>query len=158
MRISWNSAEASRHAYVACLLLLCQGKSVWLLFRRFWVWIPAGSRIFFSLSQQKQDPSRHSWRIYERLLSSPVNADTHNKLIIPLPLPQHASFFTAHTIEVSLPNWNPTFEYSSKFHYIDLTWTPQQFSGKDVASWPTSDNVAMETRHTSCECWYSHCY
>ena len=39
--------------YVACLLLLCQGskwlngKSIWLVFRRSWVWIPAGSRIFF---------------------------------------------------------------------------------------------------------------
>ena len=51
-------------AYVACLPLLYQGskwcncKSVWLVFRRSWVWIPAGSRIFFpwiyfSLSQQK---------------------------------------------------------------------------------------------------------
>ena len=50
--------------YVACLLLLCQGskwlngKSVWLVFRRCWVWIPAGSWIFFlwiyfSLSHQK---------------------------------------------------------------------------------------------------------
>ena len=50
-------------AYVACLLLLCQGsewlngKSVWLVFRS-WVRIPAGSQIFFlwiylSLSQQK---------------------------------------------------------------------------------------------------------
>ena len=49
--------------YVACLLLLCQGskwlngKSVWLVFRRYWVQIPAGSWIFFlwiyfSLSQQ----------------------------------------------------------------------------------------------------------
>ena len=40
-------------AYVACLLLLCQGpkwlngKSVWLVFRRSWVRIPAGSRILF---------------------------------------------------------------------------------------------------------------
>ena len=40
-------------AYVACLLLFCQGfewlngKSVWLVFRRSWVQIPAGSQIFF---------------------------------------------------------------------------------------------------------------
>ena len=40
-------------AYVACLPLLCQGskwlngKSIWLVFRRYWVWIPAGSQIFF---------------------------------------------------------------------------------------------------------------
>ena len=42
-------------AYIACLPLLCQGskwltgKSIWLvrLFRRSWVRIPAGSRIFF---------------------------------------------------------------------------------------------------------------
>ena len=54
----------SNAAYVACLPLLCQGfkwlnkKSVWLVFRRSWAWIPAGSRIFswiyFSLSQQKK--------------------------------------------------------------------------------------------------------
>ena len=38
--------------YVACLPLLCQrsawlnGKSIWLVFRRSWFWIPAGSWIF----------------------------------------------------------------------------------------------------------------
>ena len=54
VRIIWNSAEApiGNAAYVACLPLFCQGserlngKNVWLVFRRSWVWIPAGSRIF----------------------------------------------------------------------------------------------------------------
>ena len=43
-------------ACVACLLLLCQGskwlngKSVWLVFRRSWVGVSAGSQIFFPWS------------------------------------------------------------------------------------------------------------
>ena len=42
-------------AYVPGLPLLCHGskrlngKSIWLVFKRSWVWIPAGSRIFFPL-------------------------------------------------------------------------------------------------------------
>ena len=57
-------------AYVACLLLISlesewlNGKSVWLAFRRSWVRIPAGSRIFsmdlfLTLSPNKH----HSWAL-----------------------------------------------------------------------------------------------
>ena len=58
MRISWIKNQLGiwlrilgNAAYVACLPLLCQrskwlnGKSVWLVFRVSWVWIPAGSQI-----------------------------------------------------------------------------------------------------------------
>ena len=72
VRISWNSAEASRQC---CLCSLSSaplpgaqgskwlnGRSVWLAFRRSWFRIPTGSRIFsmdlISLSQQKH---HHSW-------------------------------------------------------------------------------------------------
>ena len=60
---SWNSTEAYASAYVSSFLLhLCQRskwfscKSVWLVFRKSWVRIPAGSQnfflwIYFSLSQ-----------------------------------------------------------------------------------------------------------
>ena len=64
-------------AYVACLLLLCQGskwlngRSVWLAFRRSWFRIPTGSRIFF------HGFTSHSLSkniiIHDRLLSIPVN-------------------------------------------------------------------------------------
>ena len=64
VRISWSLAEACRQAaYIACLLLLCQG-SKWLNGKTVWlVFIPAGSRIFFpwiyfSLSQQRHHYSR----------------------------------------------------------------------------------------------------
>ena len=53
LRISWSLAEASRQCRLCSLSpLLCQGfkwlngESVWLVFRRSWGWIPAGSRIF----------------------------------------------------------------------------------------------------------------
>ena len=60
-------------AYVACLPLLCQGskwlngKSVWLVFRRSWVQIPAGSQVFFrgfvSHSPSKNIVNRYKWSV-----------------------------------------------------------------------------------------------
>ena len=58
MRISWNWLRPLGNAHVACLLLLCQGfkwlsgNSVWLVFRRSWVRISAGSRALASLSKE----------------------------------------------------------------------------------------------------------
>ena len=60
--------------YVACLPLLCQGskwlngESIWLVFRRSWVRIPAGSQFFsvdyFSLSHQKHSCSSLALSVY----------------------------------------------------------------------------------------------
>ena len=64
-------------AYVACLPLLCQGskwlngKSVWLVFGRSCVWIPAGSRIFFC-GFISHSLNKHIV-IHERLLLLTVN-------------------------------------------------------------------------------------
>ena len=49
----WESVGIWLFMQLACVPFLCQGskwlngKSVWLLFKKSWVWIPAGSRIVF---------------------------------------------------------------------------------------------------------------
>ena len=71
-------------AYIACLPLLYQeykwlsGKSIWLVFRRSWVQITAGSQIFFSwinisLSQKKHQPTVVKMRTSDTTLPTPTH-------------------------------------------------------------------------------------